>query len=276
MYTSALAAPPRYQWEANSAPSQAYNCGPTCVARIAQFYKDKWFGIEAIRRLVTTCCHSTTYRQQAAMLTKAGVPAGLVNITSIKQLRSIVGSGRRPVILALKMSRIPASVRGHSFLGWHAVVCVTTATVNGVSGFYINDPNFSTYRPDRTGGKRFYSDAVLQYAFINNTEHWAIVPYAAKVVSTTAYVKFNTGVHVSLRATPDARVSGAWAIADWASNAIRRTADNVWIGHTDAKRTLYGTVNGYRTDGTRQTYYKLRLKGTNRYLYVDTRFMHRV
>ena len=280
--TNVLNTRARFQWETNSAPSQAYNCGPTCASRIAGFYNDNTPGIEATRRLVMACCRATTYQQQADMLTKRGVPSYLGNITSLGQLHALVDSGRRPVILAVLMSRVPYSVRGHSFTGWHAIVCLTGTYHNGVRGFLINDPNFSApggYRTDPTGGKRFYSDAVIQSAFLNYYQHWAIVPYNPKplpVVSATRYVTFNTGVYVSLRLSPDARTSGTWAVANWAKNEIRQVSNNKWIGHVTARRTLYAVVNGYRTDGTRQTYNKLRLAGTGRYEYVDSRFMHRV
>jgi hypothetical protein len=83
------------------------------------------------------------------------------------------------------MSRVPASVRGHDFKFWHAIVCRQGGTHNGVRGFWMNDPNFSApggYRTDPTGGKRFYSDAVIQSAFLDYYQHWAIAPNAAKYI----------------------------------------------------------------------------------------------
>lgn len=266
----------RFQWETNSAPSQSNNCGPTCSSAIAGFYNNDTPGIEATRRLVVGPYVPTTYAQQRDMLVKRGVPAAIYNITSLAQLRTLVSGGVRPVTLFLYMGRIAASVRGHSFTGWHAVVCRGWGYHNGVRGFWINDPNFSPpggVRPDPTGGNRFYSDAVLQYAFIENSQHYALVPNSPK--ATTTYVYFNTGVLVSLRTSPDARKANAYAVANWHTNEIRRVSDNKWVGNTNARRTLYAVVNGYRSDGTRQTYNKLRLAGTGVDVYVDSRYMHR-
>lgn len=270
---------PRYQWETNSAPSQSNNCGPTCAAAIAGFYNNNTPGIEATRRLVVGPYTPTTYVQQRDMLIRRGVPAAIYNITSLGQLRSFVSGGQRPVTLFLNMGRIPASVRGHSFTGWHAVVCRGWGYHNGQRGFWINDPNFSPpggVRPDPTGGNRFYSDSVLQYAFVSNSQHYALIPTNPKQTATsTSYVYFNKGVFVSLRTSPDARKNNAYAVANWAAGDIRRVSDNKWIGNVTAKRTLYAVVNGYRADGARQTYNKLRLAGTGVDVYVDSRFMHR-
>jgi hypothetical protein len=115
------------------------------------------------------------------MLNRRGVPAVIYDITSLKQLHTITDTGTRPVILALYMARVPASVRGHSFTGWHAVVVRKGVT----GGFWVTDPNFSPpggVRPDPTGGKRWYSDAVIQSAFLDNDQHYAIVPNAAKYI----------------------------------------------------------------------------------------------
>lgn len=274
MYTSALASPPRFQWEPNSAPSQAYNCGPTCVTQIAEFYKDRWFSIEETRRLITSCCHATTYSQQRDMLNRRGVPAVIYNITSLRQLHTITDTGTRPVILALYMARVPASVRGHSFTGWHAVVVRKGVT----GGFWVTDPNFSPpggLRPDPTGGKRWYSDAVIQSAFLNNYQHYAIVPTSNKYVPLTQYVYFNAGANnVGLRIGPSYS-NNVYAVAytdtDPKPNGIIRLSDKKWIGNTSARRTLYAVVKG--SDG--RTYYKLKLKGTDRYVYVNAAFMHR-
>ncbi len=185
MYTSALQAPPRFQWEASSAPSAPANCGPTGVAFIAGFYHDATYGIEWVRRLVAPCCRPTYLYEQADMLTRLGIPASLVNVTSLSQLRSLVTGGKRPVILAMQMSRVPVAVRGHTFTGAHTVVCLTTGTKAGVKGFWISDPNFSPpggIRPDPDHGHRFYSEADMQWAFIYNSQHWAIVPNKPKYI----------------------------------------------------------------------------------------------
>lgn len=282
-YAIAMDAPPRFQWEANSGSfyaSQSYNCGPTCMTFIAGFYRNySSYGIEATRRLVASCCIPTDITWQRDMLSKRGVPAQIYRVASISALKSLIGTGRRPIGIRIYMGRVPLSIRGHAFTGWHELALIANGFKNSVSGVWTDDPNFSPeggHRPDPARGHRFYPDSTLNYAFIGLQPAYAVIPISAKPASTTTqYVWFNEGVHVSVRLSPDARVSGAWAIADWASDDIRRTSDNVKIGSTSGRRTLYATVNGYRVDGTRQAYYKIRIKGTNRYEYIDARFMHR-
>jgi hypothetical protein len=248
------------------------------VTKIAEFYRDDDFDVYFTRQLVVDACRAVYYSEQAAMLNKRKVPATLLSLTSMAQLKAIVGGGKRPVILAMLMGRVPYSVRGHSYTGWHAVVCMDTVVVNGVRGFLVMDPNFSPaggIRPDPQHGKRFYSEGVIQSAFFGNYQHFAIVPNHPKG-GTVGYVTFNKGVYVSLRTSPDARQNNAYAVADWSKNEIRRVSDGKWIGRVTARRTLYAVVSGYDSQGRRQSYNKLRLAGTGRYEYVDSRFMHRV
>lgn len=187
---SALDAPARYQWEESSGTfwaSQSNNCGPTCVTKIAHFYRDIRFGIEDTRRLVTGCCVPTTASQQAAMLTARGVPATAVWIDSLAQLDELLGTaGTRPIILGIEMWRVPAAVRDHPFLGWHAVCVMARARLSdGREGYWVNDPNFSPpggNRPDPDGGRKFYSRSVMQYAYIDNWIRWSVVPNRHKQV----------------------------------------------------------------------------------------------
>jgi hypothetical protein len=186
MYLTAIQSPPRFQFESNSGSlwaSQTNNCGPTCVTKIAQFYKDRYFGIEATRRLVTACCTPTSAFNQRDMLVKRGVPAAVVTISSIAELRQLVSGGTRPIVIGVLMSRVPSAVRGHPFTGWHAICVLATAYVGG-PGFWVNDPNFSPaggIRPDPMQGRRFYSEAVMKHAFIDNAPRWSVVPLAHKV-----------------------------------------------------------------------------------------------
>jgi hypothetical protein len=188
MYLTAIQSPPRFQWESSSGTawaSQSNNCGPTCVTKIAQFYLDRWFGIEATRKLVAACCIPTSAPMQRDMLIKRGVPATVISIDSIAQLRQLVSGGTRPIIVGVLMSRVPSSVRGHPFLGWHAIAILGTAYV-GMPGFWVDDPNFSVpggIRPDPQQGRRFYSEATLKHAFIDNSPRWSVVPLAHKQTS---------------------------------------------------------------------------------------------
>lgn len=187
VYRLAQDAPARYQWEANSAPSQSWNCGPTCVTRIACYYRDTWLGIEATRKLVASPMTATNAWQQAEMLRKRGVPCSAREINSLDEAHGLVGGGRRPILIGVQMLRVPASVRGHNFLGWHAIVLVVSVVRGGLRGFLVNDPNFNppgvAYGTDPARGLRFYSDAVLQGAWIANSPRYCVVPNAPKVVA---------------------------------------------------------------------------------------------
>ena len=188
--TYAPSAKKRQQWEENSKPSQAENCGPTCVTQIANFYRDGvYMKIEATRRLVAPPQTPTTAWQQAQMLTKRGVPATVREIDSVAQLHGLVDSGRRPVVIGVLMSRVPASVRDHPFLGWHAILVLGRAVVNGVVGFWVTDPNFSPpggIRPDVDKGRKFYPDWVIQEAYINYAPRYSVVPTNLKPLPATA------------------------------------------------------------------------------------------
>ena len=180
-----------YQWDPSSGTywaSQSNNCGPTCVTKIAQFYRDQEFGIENTRRIIMGCCVPTTGSQQAAMLSARGVPATAVWIDSLAQLDELLGEdGTRPVVIGVQMLRVPAWIRDHPFLGWHAIVVMDKARLkDGSVGYWINDPNFhppgSGFREDPDRGKKFYPRNVMQYAFIDNWIRWAVVPNNNKKV----------------------------------------------------------------------------------------------
>lgn len=199
-YQSAIESPPRYQWESNSGSaweSQSNNCGPASVTKIAAFYtNNNLLGIENTRRLVTACCVPTNVLQQTQMLTKRGVPALSGWMNSLQQLDETVGwDGTRPIVVGIEMSRVPAGVRDHPFLGWHAVVvlCRAKRVFNGVEveGYLVNDPNFSPaggYRPDPDKGKKFYSRSVMQYAYIQGYPRWAVIPNKKKDVFVDSVV----------------------------------------------------------------------------------------
>jgi hypothetical protein len=202
VYTSPYSSPARYQWEANSAPSQSYNCGPTCVTKIAQFYRDTWYGIQATRRLaVSQDYRGTSANEQATMLSKRGVAATVYRITSLAQLKSLLGSGRRPVLIGFLMSTIPAVYRDHPFLGWHAVTLLANAIAGGTSGIWVNDPNFSPpggIRPDPDGGRKFYPDWVIANSINATSGVYAVVPNAAKTIASASvrYANVSAGARV--------------------------------------------------------------------------------
>lgn len=295
-YAIALQAPNRQQWEPSSQYSQSWNCGPTCVSFIAGFYRDSHPAIEYNRRLIagmgpyygvgatpgspTYGCPArtpTNAQQQSDMLTKRGVPNTARQIDGVAQLHGLVDSGRRPTLIGIEMSRVPASVRGHSFTGWHAVVAIAGATVGGVRGFWVMDPNFPAGASE---SRRFYSDAVMQSAWANNTPRWCVVPNDAKPTAAPPkvyYCRFNAGVNgVNIRRAPDARVDNVFAVAysdaNPLPNGVKRKATGAYLGRTDARRVLKATVRG--PDG--QTYFRFRLPNTTADVFCNARFMHRV
>jgi hypothetical protein len=190
-------APKRNQWENSSLYSQAYNCGPTCITQIACFYRDTYLGVEATRKIIAgtgpynvTGVGDTVYGapqgtpttawQQAEMLRKRGIGAKVFQIDSLPELRDLLKTGRRPVLIGIEMIRVPPSIRDHPFTGWHAVLVLAST----LGGFWITDPNFNPpWRPDPENGRKWYPDAVLQYAFINNAPRWSVIPDHPKVIA---------------------------------------------------------------------------------------------
>ncbi len=195
-YSHATQVPSRTQWESSSQYSQSWNCGPTCASFITDFYKNTHSAIEYKRKLLAGMgpynvtgvgtiygCPPqtpTTGWQQADMLDRSGVPSTVRGLDSVAQLHGLVDSGRRPIILGIFMARVPLVNRGHSFTGWHAVVVISGAVVNGMRGFWLNDPNFPA---GSTAARRFYSDSLMQSAWANYSPRISVVPDAAKVVT---------------------------------------------------------------------------------------------
>jgi hypothetical protein len=196
-YTHVDQTPSRYQWDDSSRfplpdPGNApANCGPTGVTFIANFFRDANFGINATRTLSGAPNYvGTSISQQRTMLQRRGVGC-YASQPSVLQMRSLVASGRRPIMVGLYMARVPSSVRGHPFTGMHTVVLRRTRTVNGVRGFDVLDPNFSkrTGRTDPTNGHRFYSESVVNWAFYEATigsRSWALIPSIEKAVTAPA------------------------------------------------------------------------------------------
>lgn len=183
-YETALDAPYRRQWDPDSRlplpdPGTAPgNCGVTCVAMAAQFYTEKWTGIFAIRRQVLgyNLKLSTSIGEQREMLRRQGVES-VISQPSLASIRELVKTGRRPVLLGLDMSKVPAEIRGHAFTGWHAILIRANA---GTSALLAADPNFNTtFRVDPTDGRRKYPNWVIQRAF-NDAGGWALIPAEIK------------------------------------------------------------------------------------------------
>lgn len=200
MVTYATQSTKRFQWESSSLYSQAYNCGPTCVAFIIGYYLG-WRGIEARRSSIAgwgpynvsgvgtvygaPARTPTTAWQQRDMLIRGGVGASVRTLNGLTELHSLVDSNRRPLILGIQMSRVPANFRDHSFLGWHAVVVMSGGWRDGTHGFWVNDPNFAPGQ-DPDGGMKWYPDWVMQQAWANNSPRYAVVPTNPKPLPVTA------------------------------------------------------------------------------------------
>ncbi len=262
MVTYATQATKRYQWEDNSKYSQSWNCGPTCATMIASYYKGVYYGIEATRRLVAPPQTATSVTQQRDMLIKRGVPSTVVQIDSLAELHSITDSGRRPMILGIQMSRVPANYRDHPFLGWHAVTIISGATNNGVRGFWINDPNFSPIggiRPDPDRGMKWYPDWVMQSAVINNTQRWGVAPNSAKALPTTTVSKGRANVKtppsgqvINIRTSASTATANIYARAQ-SDGYTYRVSDGVKLWPNGSQYILLG----FLTDAAGQRWGKL-------------------
>ena len=248
MVTYATQATKRYQWEENSKYSQSWNCGVTAATFIASYYKGVYFGIEKTRLLVAPPQTATSVTQQRDMLIKRGVPATVVSIDSLTELHSIVDSGRRPIILGIQMSRVPANYRDHPFLGWHAVVVLSGATLNGVRGFWVNDPNFSPpggIRPDPDRGMKWYPDWVIQSAVIQNTQRWAAIPTAAKPAPTAPTTTYKGRCHVKTPAAGSVINIRTSATTSTAANIYARAMPDGWTYRRSDNKPLWQNTSSY-------------------------------
>jgi hypothetical protein len=250
-YTTPLVSPIEMQWDSDSrlplpdpgsAPS---NCGPACVQKVAGYYTNNPnYSIYSTRRLaVTDPNRGTSAGEQRTMLERRGVQADVFNVTSLAQLKAWIASGRRPAIIGIEMARVPLSYRDHPFTGWHAVVAMANASVQSGSGIWIMDPNFSsrTNRLDPDKGKKFYPDWLIQDAFIEASQHFAIVPKSAKVLQpTTKYANVEAGANIRRTA------SGSGSLID----QLAKTTKLVYKGDVTGGSYSY-YLNGKLTTGNK-------------------------
>jgi hypothetical protein len=184
---SPLDVSPNFQYDADSAPNQAYNCGPTTITNIVKYHRDLDFGINDTRRLaVTTNYRGTNSGERKLMLLRRGVACSIRSLTG-SQVKSLL-TNRRVIELALKMNYIPRVVRLHGFTGTHSVAALAnTYSICPVHqrtepGIWVFDPNFR--RGDEPAKRRiFYPDHYWIPAFVNYGG-WAVVPDADKVITT--------------------------------------------------------------------------------------------
>lgn len=220
VWISAPSAPRRSQWDETSGTfenSQKYNCGPAGASMVAGYYRDVKLAIEQTRRLVTDSGHPTTYQQQADMLTKRGISSVLVDVQSWDHLKRLLLGGRRPILLAIEMGRVPLEYRGYLFEGWHTVSALKIIEKNNYEWLKANDSNFRDPRTLR----RLWPKWVVEQAFLDNWQSWAIVPHEPKKLR----VEFRSGVRgVNLYDEPGSRK----VYADVKAHGIYR--------HSDGKR----------------------------------------
>lgn len=267
--TSAVKTRPRWQWESDSTSSPPpdpgnapWNCGPTAIAKILEFYKDRAYNVNGVRRAAGVPDRApTNVADQARMATLLGVPCTVQRLT-VTELKNLIRGGRRPVLVGMEMGRIPAAIRGHSFLGAHAVAMLD---VNSRGDFIGNDPNFSprTGRTDPTNGKRVYPASVVAYAMSSPlTQNLCVVPKAAKKIPTVvtappAAIETKVG---GLPMTFYANRKGAKASIK--KGKPRRSGASIGshnYGNTTRDEPM--TIWGWKTDGEDLTKYGLPGKG---------------
>jgi hypothetical protein len=255
MVAYATQAPDRQQWESSSQYSQSWNCGVTCAAFIAGYYRGTRFSIEQGRRNITgwgpynvngTLTYGcppktpTNAAQQRDMLIARGVPASARYVNTVDELHGLVDSGRRPIIVGIQMSRIPYQYRGHSFLGWHAVTFITGTYRDGKRGFLVNDPNFPAGSPS---SRRFYPDWLVKSAWQDNVPRWCVVPNSLKPLTTT----FTESQEMAILSKIESR-SGRWFDVKQGTRLYKGpgTAYPVHLKATDSPERfwLHGFVGG--------------------------------
>lgn len=249
LYISPLDSPDELQWDPDSAPNYGYNCGPSSVEKSANYYKDLiTYGIERTRDLVPNLNkRGTTIAQQSTMLMKRGVENDAVRI-SPEAVKSYLKSGRRPVVLALKMSFIPTPIKGNSFDGAHSVTALVNGVKDGEPGIWVNEPNqrrgSSTYQKSR-----FFPDRYWKPAF-RALGNWAIVPKNDKVIPTRRpLVKkwIVTTPVLNIRSAPrtEARdVGNLTKGATFKSNLIELAGGSYRVGGSSSKTWLGFVRNG--------------------------------
>lgn len=186
-FLSPLETESELQWDVDS-EQKAVNCGPSSAEKVANYFKNLLhYGIERTRNLGTNRRGTgTNTTEQKKMLDERGVPSEVLALTP-QQIKDRLKSGRRPMIVWLKMSLIPDAIAGHNFQGDHAVTFLANGIVNGKTGVWVNEPN---QRRDRPAYKknRFYPDDVWSPAS-SAIGRWCIVPTKDKVIATRTPLK---------------------------------------------------------------------------------------
>ena len=250
-YVRATDPPPRYQWEHwdSEPPNGSINCNATSCTYIVDFYRDATHNINALRRMVGAVDgHTFSCAQVKAALAAYGIPAYTAQL-SFAGLKSLLSTGRRPVLVGLWEARVPPAVRGHVFTGMHGVVMLANTWRNGVSGILVMDPNFNPpYRDDPTHGERFYPDAVVAWAMYDynlRKTSYAVVPLNPKVVKPApAPVPPPTGFPRTL-----SFAAGTYTGRQFDANGSIIATKSYTLGHSSSapasRRSLIKNQTGY-------------------------------
>lgn len=179
-----LAHVPNSQYDADSAPNQNVNCGPTTVTNVAKYHVGRDFPINETRRLATTVNGTgTSISQIKTMLDKRGIPSDVTHLDYVGLKKRL--DGTRTFDVAVLMAKIPLAIRRRAFAGTHSLEALCNAVVGGVSGVYVNNPDFRA----PASGRTFIPDQYLKAAF-DALGGWAVIPSKPRVVtSRTAYKK---------------------------------------------------------------------------------------
>lgn len=188
-FASPLQTNSELQWDEDSRPNQPYNCGPSSVEKVSNYYTNKLhYGIEKTRDLGSARNGTgTSTHEQKEMLNARGIPSSALTLTPT-QIKKILSTGRRPIVLWLLMEHIPRNIRGHNFTGRHAVSALANGKKGIETGIWINEPNQRRNSPEYEK-QRFIPDRYWIPASAA-MGRWCIVPDKDKALATrTAHVK---------------------------------------------------------------------------------------
>lgn len=249
-YVSPLESDSELQWDPDSYPNFGYNCGPSSIEKVANYFKNlATYGIEKTRDLATSADkRGTTIAEQSTMLMKRGIENDALHLTPA-QVREKIASQRRPVSIALKMSYIPDAIKGNSFDGNHSVTALALGVVNGEPGIWVNEPNqrrgSSTYKKNR-----FFPDRYWMKAY-NALGSWAVVPEKDKYIPTRRpYVKNCTVIarpYLNIRTAPTSTATDVGNLnygATFKSNLIETAGGYYTVGTTKRRDWLGYIRNG--------------------------------
>lgn len=236
VYATTTQHPPNSQYDADSAPNQPYNCGPTTVTNSVKFMLDRDFGIEATRNLATSRNgNGTSTSERKIMFDKRGVPADVLKL-SVGEVKAKL-NGKKTFDMALLMSKIPLSVRKRPFPGSHSVEAIAKGIRNGEPGIWVNNPDF--HRDRGEASRYFYPDRYWIPAYLA-LGGWCVVPEKDKVISTrSAYVrKLRTTASVNARSGPSTKHSVVrLLISGYVFTSIQReTAGGAYVADGKTRR----------------------------------------